>query len=195
MYNLYNKVPMSRISKTVIDYKSPLFEEKLVKEVEKQILKDIKDGKFDLNPENPESDNKKGKYKRRLSDVGMTMITNSIVSNSLKLHESAASGDSAQIAENSYSAAKGLGTLAISTFGGSTGQIIAMITNIIDGLVGQEVKNQIQLAYDNGRLLYNFTRNDIGRNSTMIYDEQQQKWIAKDTKKIMSNVLNQNNFV
>jgi len=194
---LYNKISISLNNGSTYSYEvaaKNISVRQLANKVEKQILEDINSGKFDLN-DTPESKDKKRKKDWKTSVLGVAMLAGSAASNSLKLTESILSTDQAQIAESAYTTVKGTGTLALSTFGGKWGAVIASFVGVIDGLVGQAIKNQIQLSYDNSRLWYNLTRNDIGRNSTYVYDYEQQKWTARDTERVKKNILNQNSSV
>lgn len=132
-------------------------------------------------------DKTKDKKRRGLHLSTLTMMTQAITSSAWSLRESTRSTDEAQHALNSYTAVKGVGTLVI----GAYSPLLASVLRMIDSLVGQGIKNQIQLQYDNSRLEYNLTRMDVGRYSTYTYDTEQQKWIARDVEKIKHNVLNQ----
>lgn len=143
----------------------------------------------------PEGKKAKERGKWKLSVVGFTMLSSQIIASIASGHRATASGDNAQMAQTTYTNIKGTGTLLLSTFGGKYGMVATVLLNRIDGFVGQAVKNQIQLQYDNARLDYNLTRLDIGRNSTYTYDYEQNKWIARDTQRVKNSVLHQNTSV
>lgn len=195
MAKLYRRVVISLGEGKSYEYFAPAnSEEKIARKIKKQIIKEIKEGKLNIG-DDAESNDKKRKRGWKTSQYGVAMLGGSIVSNAWRIAEASSSTDSAQIAQNAYTAVKGTGTLALSTFGGYAGAIIASLIGVVDGLAGQSIKNQIQLSYDNSRLWYNLTRNDIGRNSTYTYDYEQQKWVARDTERIKKNILNQNSSV
>lgn len=146
----------------------------------------------DTTPKNPKDKKAKQHGHWKLSEVGFSILAGQIVSSVVSESEAYASGDNAQIAMTNYTNLKGTSTLLLSTFGGPVGMVMATALNRIEGLVGQYVKNQIQLQYDNARLDYNLTTMDIGRNSTYTYDYEQNKWVARDVQRIRNNVLNQN---
>lgn len=145
----------------------------------------------DTSPQDPSDELAKEHGKWKLSTVGFTMLTSQLANSAISLSETYASGDNSQIAMQTYTNFKGTGTLLLSTFGGAPGMIASVLLNRIDGFVGQYIKNQIQLQYDNARLDYNLTRMDIGRNSTYTYDTEQQKWTARDVQRVRNNILNQ----
>lgn len=174
----------------------------ITKKVYREVMKAIKSNEprkiNKMNETSVDSPAKeKGKQRRRwnISSSGRSMIAMQAVSSMVNITNSNASGDVAQIAQQNYTSAKGMGMLLLSTFGGQIGQLLAIGLNRLDGMVGQAVKNQIQLQYDNARLDYNMTRYDIGRYSTYTYDYEQNKWVARDTQRIRNNVLNQNTSV
>ena len=194
---LYNKISLSMSDGKTYRYEvaaKNISIRQLTDKVEKQILKDVESGKLTLNDE-PSSHDRKRKKDWKTSGLGVMMFMGSLTSSVIGIPTAFASTDAAEIAQTAYTSVKGAGTLAMSTFGGKVGAVFASLFGIIDGLVGQAIKNQIQLSYDNSRLYYNLTRNDIGRNSTYVYDYEQQKWTARDTERVKKNVLNQNTAV
>lgn len=171
----------------------------IAKIVYKQVMKTIKNppnnttDKMDEPPKDDEREKVKTKRKGwKTSIVGGTMLASQMVSSSASILNAYSSTDQAQIAEQSWTNAKGTSSLLLSTFGGPAGMVISAILNRLDGFVGQHIKNQIQLNYDNARLDYNLTSYDYGRNSTYTYNYQENKWIARDVQRIKNNVLNQN---
>lgn len=174
----------------------------ITKKVYRDVMKTIKSAeprkvnKMDESDvESPITKKAKGRKHWATSVVGGTMLASQIVSSSASLRSAYFSGDRAELAQQTYTSAKGMGTLLLSTFGGPYGMVSAVLLNRIDGMVGQAVRNQIQLRYDNSRLDYNLTRYDIGRYSTYTYDYEQNKWVARDTQRIRNNILNQNTSV
>lgn len=174
----------------------------IAKAVYKDVMKTIKsdeprkvDKMNESDVDSPAKKKAKGRRHWLTSVVGGTMLASQIVSSSASLRGAYFSGDRAELAQQTYTSAKGMATLLLSTFGGPYGMVSAVILNRLDGMVGQAVKNQIQLQYDNARLDYNLTRYDMGRHSTYTYDYEQNKWIARDTQRIKNNILNQNTSV
>lgn len=174
----------------------------IAKAVYKDVMKTIKsdeprkvDKMNESDVDSPAKKKAKGRKRWLTSVVGGTMLASQIVSSTASLRGAYFSGDRAQLAQQTYTSAKGMATLLLSTFGGPYGMVSAVILNRLDGMVGQAVKNQIQLQYDNARLDYNLTRYDMGRNSTYTYDYEKNKWIARDTQRIKNNILNQNTSV
>lgn len=145
----------------------------------------------DTSPQKPAEELAKEHGEWKLSTVGLTMMTSQIANSINSANMANATTDSAQMAMTTYTNTKGTSMLMLSTFGGDTGMIMSVLLNRIDGFVGQYIKNQIQLQYDNSRLEYNLTRMDIGRYSTYTYDNEQQKWVARDVEKVRANILNQ----
>ena len=145
----------------------------------------------DTSPQKPAEDIAKDHGEWKLSTVGLTMMTSQIANSINSVNMANATTDNAQTAMTSYTNAKGTSMLMLSTFGGEAGMIMSVLLNRIDGFIGQYIKNQIQLQYDNARLEYNLTRMDIGRYSTYTYDNEQQKWVARDVEKVRTNILNQ----
>jgi hypothetical protein len=145
--------------------------------------------------DSPEKKKAKEHNKWKLSIVGGTMLASQIVASSTSMSIASASNDNAQVAQTAYTNTKGTASLLLSTFGGPYGMILAVILNRLDGIVGQYVKNQIQLQYDNARLDYNLTTMNIGRNSTYTYDYEQNKWVARDVQRVKNNILNQTTSV
>lgn len=145
----------------------------------------------DTSPINPEETKAKGRGRWKLSTVGFSMLTSQIATSVISQKNAYSSGDTAQMAMQTYTNVKGTGSLLLSTFGGPYGMVMAVILNRLDGLFGQYVKNQIQLQYDNARLEYNLTRMNIGKNSTYTYDYEQNKWRARDVENINSSILTQ----
>lgn len=143
------------------------------------------------NIETPAKEKAKQRNKWKLSIVGGTMLASQLVASSTSSLTAYTSSDTAQMAMTNYTNMKGTASLLLSTFGGPYGMVGAVILNRVDGLVGQYIKNQIQLQYDNARLEYNLTRMDIGRYSTYVYDNEQQKWTARDVERVKQNILNQ----
>jgi hypothetical protein len=168
--------------------------ERITNKVYREVMKRIKNGGAVSSPkpgEDQEDPNEDAKNKRKKYKLSTTygLIAGSMISNSFSVRTAQASTDEAQRAMTTYTAVKGVGTLAI----GAVSPILAMFLRITDSLVGQYVKNQIQLQYDNARLEYNLTRMNIGRNSTYTYDYEQNKWRARDVENINSSILTQRN--
>lgn len=170
----------------------------IAKIVYKQVMKTLKSSGQVASPkmnedeqDAPNTSKGKSRKKYKLSSVSYSMIASQIVSSYVGIHRAEASGDRAEVAQQTYTSLKGLSILSISTFGGPMGKVLGVLLSRLDGLVGQHIKNQIQLEYDNSRLQYNLTKNDIGRFSTYTYDTEQNKWVARDVEKIQKNILNQ----
>lgn len=169
----------------------------IAKIVYKHVMKTLKStGEVSLKMnedtnDSPSTSKGKSRKKYKLSNVSYSMMASQIVSSYVGINKAEASGDRAQVAQQTYTSLKGLSILSISTFGGTIGKVLGVLLSRLDGLVGQHIKNQIQLEYDNSRLQYNLTKNDIGRFSTYTYDTEQNKWIARDVEKIQKNILNQ----
>lgn len=172
--------------------------EAIAKIVYRDVMKTIKNDKNEKTPKMDEVDiespsTKKGKQRKewKISSVGGTMLAMQAVSSSVSIGNAYFSGDRAQLAQQTYTSAKGAGTLLLSTFGGTIGAVVSIALNRLDGLIGQTVRNQIQLQYDNARLNYKMTKYDIGRYSTYTYNYETNKWVAKDDQRVRNNILNQ----
>ena len=170
----------------------------IAKIVYKDVMKTIKSGEprkvnkmNESDVESPAKKKAKGRKHWHTSVVGTTMLASQIVSSGTRLQNAWHSGDRAELAQQTYTSAKGMGTLLLSTFGGPWGMVASVILNRLDGIFGQAIKNQIQLQYDNSRLQYNMTKYDIGRFSTYTYDYEKNKWIAKDDLRVRNNILHQ----
>lgn len=170
----------------------------IAKVVYRDVMKTIKSGeprkvnKMDESDvESPATKKAKGRKNWHTSVVGGTMLASQIVSSGVRLQNAWHSGDRAELAQQTYTSAKGMGTLLLSTFGGPMGMVASVLINRIEGTIGQAVKNQIQLQYDNARLNYKMTKYDIGRYSTYTYDYEINKWVAKDDQRVRNNILNQ----
>lgn len=170
----------------------------IAKVVYRDVMKTIKSGEpkkvnkmNESDVESPLKKKAKGRKNWHTSVVGGTMLASQIVSSSVGLQNAWHSGDRAELAQQTYTSAKGMGTLLLSTFGGPIGMVATVLINRIEGTIGQAIKNQIQLQYDNSRLQYNMTKYDIGRFSTYTYDYEKNKWIAKDDLRVRNNILNQ----
>lgn len=163
--------------------------DRLTKKITKEVTKNLEN-----NGTIPRGGKKATGRRWHTSVVGGTMIATSLLSSGAKIASGLASTDSAQLSMNTYNAVKGTGSLLLSTFGGPIGMVLTVLLGAIDGFVGQKIKNQLQLSFDNARLFYNFSSYDIGRNSTYVYDNDAKKWIARDTKRVMATVLNQRDY-
>lgn len=171
----------------------------IVKIVYRDVMKRLKNPPTNTSEKmdevDTESQNEKGTKNRKhwhTSIVGGGMIASQLTSSWINASNAMMSSDQAELAQQSWTSLKGTGTLLLSTFGGAIGMVSAVMLNRIDGLIGNHIKNQIQLTYDNARLDYNLTSYDYGRNSTYTYNYQENKWIARDVQRIQNNILNQN---
>ena len=170
----------------------------ITKIVYRQVMATLKNppdnttGKMNESSEDEESKSTKTRKNWHTSVVGGSMLATQFVSSSVSMLNVQLSTDQAEMAQQSWTNAKGTSMLLLSTFGGKYGMVASVLLNRLDGLFGQYVKNQIQLQYDNARLEYNLTSYDYGRNSTYTYNYQENKWVARDVQRIKNNVLNQN---
>lgn len=189
---LYTKVKMSDFSRTssgkiranaVKSYK--IDTEKLEAKILKDVARRIKNGTILDVLEKKEPEKKPEKINMKTLAGGMMMATqaaHSVVS----VATAASSTDEAATAIAAYRGATGAATLAI----GTSSPLIGLTVGIILNLVSKFVTNQIQLSYDNSRLMYRYDNYDISRYSTYTYDYENSKWVAQDTQRVSNSILN-----
>ena len=136
---------------------------------------------------------KQAKLKRermwRTSIMGVSIATRTASAYMFNSEKNIASTDMIAQKQQNRKAMMSLATMAIGTFGGPYGAVIASMLSTYEYFTGNARSNAIQRRGDASKVAYAFNNRDVYKYGTQAYDNGSGEWVSKDAEKIKSRIL------